>query len=130
MKYHLVFKFCCHCIAPPITVMITANLNTPLMMGQTGNTLTCGVYGTERLSPTIVYQWTRNDGSTQTQVGSSETLTLPSLTLSNAGEYSCRATVGSTLLTSDIEASTGTPQRVEIQSELIAIYYSDIYTLF
>ena len=111
--------------------MITTNLSTPLMMGQTGNTLTCNVSGTERLSPTIAYQWTRNDGNTQTQVGSSETLTLPSLTLSNAGEYSCRVTVGSTLLTNDIEASTGTPQRVEIQSELIAVYYiGDIHTPF
>ena len=108
-------------IAPPITVMVTANLNTPLIVGQIGNTLTCDTSGTDSLSPAIAYQWTRNDGSTQTQVGSSKTLTLPSLTLSGAGEYSCSATVGSALLTSDIEASAVTPQRVEIQGELLKV---------
>ena len=86
-------------------------------MGQTDNTLTCNVSGVGNLNPTTDYQWTRNDGSTQTQVGSSRILTLPSLTLSSAGEYSCHATVGSALLTGNIEASAGTPQRVEIQSE-------------
>ena len=99
--------------------MVTSNLNTPLTVGQTGNTLACGVSGADRLTPTIDYQWTRNDGTTQTQVGSSERLTLSSLTLSSGGEYSCHVTVGSALLTSDIEASTVTPQRVEIQSEFI-----------
>ena len=89
------------------------------MVGQTGYTLTCDVSGTDRLSPTIAYQWTRNDRTTQTQVGSSKRLTLPSLSLSSGGEYSCHVTVGSALLTSDIEVSTVTPQRVEIQSEFI-----------
>ena len=87
------------------------------MVGQTGNTLTCGVTGAGNLNAMITYQWTRNNGGAQTQVGSSRILTLPSLTLSIAGEYSCRATVDSTLLTGNIEASAGTPQRVEIQSE-------------
>ena len=95
--------------------MVTPNFNTPLLVGQTNNILTCGVTGAEKLSPTIAYQWTRN-GETVPDNNSS-TLTLPPFTLSIAGEYVCNVTVGSSLLNSDI--STGTPQRVEIQSELI-----------
>ena len=98
--------------------MVTTNLSTPLMVGQTGNTLTCSVSGAERLSPTIIYQWTRKDGSTQTHVGSSRSFTLSRLTLTSAGEYACNITVSSDLLDSGIPVSTSTPQRVEIQSEL------------
>ena len=89
------------------------------MVEQTDYTLTCDVSGTDRLNPTIDYQWTRNDSTTQIQVGNSSNLPLPSLTLSSGGEYSCCVTVGSALLSSKIEASTVTPQRVEIQSEFI-----------
>ena len=98
--------------------MVTNNLNTSLMVGQTSNTLTCGVTGAEMLSPTIDYQWTRNDRTTQTQVGTnSNTLTLFSVGLSDAGDYACSITVGSTLLNNDITVSAGNAQRLMIQSE-------------
>ena len=98
--------------------MVTANLNEPLMVGQTDNTLTCDVSGADNLNPTRIYQWTRNDGSTQTPVGTnSNTLTLSPLRLSDAGDYNCSATISSTLLNNDIITSSGTPQRVMIQSE-------------
>ena len=116
------YSFIINLVAPSLIAVITADLNPPLMVGQTGHTLTCDVSGAEMLSPTIAYQWTRNDGSTQTQVGNLRTLTLPPLTLSSAGEYSCHATVSSALLTSDGGASIITPQRVEIQSELSTLY--------
>ena len=90
------------------------------MVGQTSNTLTCDVSGADNLNPTITYQWTRNDGSTQTPVGTdSNTLTLSPLRLSNAGDYTCTATVSSTLLNNDIINSTINSQSVMIQSELI-----------
>ena len=107
------------CIGPSITVGVTANLSTPLMVGQTGYTLTCDVSGAERLNPMITYQWTRYDGSTRTQIGSSRTLTLPSVGLSDAGNYTCNVTVGSALLTSDIQASAINMQTVTVESELI-----------
>ena len=103
--------------APPITVMITANLNAPLMVGQTGNTLTCIVFGVDRLNSTIAYQWMKNGGTTQTQVGNSRILTLPYLTLSSAGDYNCRVTVQSSLLNNNIMMNSS--HRVMIQSELI-----------
>ena len=88
------------------------------MVGQAGNTLTCGVNGGEDLYPTIAYQWTRNDGSTQTQVGTnSNTLSFSPLRLSHAGDYTCRVTLGSTLLNNDITVSAGNAQRLMIQSE-------------
>ena len=88
------------------------------MVGQTDNTLTCDVSGADNLNPMITYQWTRNDGSTQTPVGTnSNALSLSPLRLSNAGDYTCSVTVSSTLLSNDIITSPGNPQRVMIQSE-------------
>ena len=89
------------------------------MVGQTGNTLTCDVSGAGNLNPTIEYRWTRNGEAVPD--GSSSTLTLSPLTLSSAGEYVCNVTVRSSLLSNDI--STGTPQRVDIQSELTSLIH-------
>ena len=97
--------------------MVTANLNTPLMVGQTGNTLTCDVSGAESLiNPTITYKWARN-GETVPDA-SSGTLTLSSLKLSDAGNYACNVTVGSASLSSDIQASASNMQTLTIGSEL------------
>ena len=98
--------------------MVTANLNTPLMVGQTDNTLTCDVSGADDLTPTIAYQWTR-DGVT-VQSGSSNTFNFFPLRLSLAGQslYACSATVASNLLNGNIQASDDTTQTVVIQSEL------------
>ena len=105
-------------VDPPITVMITPNLNEPLMVGQIGCTLTCDVSGADNLNPTITYQWTRDDGSTQTLVGTnSNTLTLSPLRLSNTGDYTCSVTVSSTLLNNDIMMSASNPQKLMVQSE-------------
>ena len=105
-------------IAPLISVSVAANLNTPLMVGQTDNTLTCDVSGADNLTPTIAYQWTRDDGNTQTRVGANSNLTLSSLRFSHIGDYTCNVTVNSTLLNSNISASSDNSQRVIIQSEL------------
>ena len=59
-------------------------------------TLVCSVSGIGSSNPTISYQWIKNNGATQTQVGSnSNTLAFSSLRLSDAGQYTCRVTVGS-----------------------------------
>ena len=106
------------CVDPPITVMVTPNLNEPLMVGQKGYTLTCDVSGADNLNPIITYLWTRDDGNTQILVGtSSNTLTLSPLRLSNAGDYTCSVTVSSTLLNNDIMMSADNSQRVMVQSE-------------
>ena len=101
--------------ALPISAMVTANLNTPLMVGQTDNTLTCDVSGADNLNPTIAYQWTR-DGET-VQSGSSNTFNFFPLLLSLAGVYSCSATVTSNLLNSAIQVSASNTQTVTIEGE-------------
>ena len=90
--------------------MVTANLNTPLMVGQTGYTLTCGVSGASKLTPVII--WTKN-GRTQTQVDNSTTLPLTPLSLSHAGNYSCN--IISTLLNHPVMATNS--RMVIIQSK-------------
>ena len=122
--------------APPITAMVTANLKESLMVGQTGNTLTCNVSGADNLNPTITYQWTRND---QPVPGATtNTFNFSPLRLSQAGVYTCSATVGSSFLSGDINANAGNPQTVMIQSELMITSrstwhmqsYCSIYNIF
>ena len=107
--------------------MVTANLNTPLMVGQTDNTLTCDVSGADNLTPTITYQWIKYNGTTHTIMlvrMTSNVLTFPHLQLSNAGDYNCSATVSSPLLNNDIVMNSTASHRVIIQGELIQEKYS------
>jgi hypothetical protein len=84
------------------------------MVGQTDNTLTCGVSGAGNLNPMTIFQWTRNGGG---EVGSSRIFTISSAGLSDAGNYTCSATVNSNLLINDITVSAS--QIVMVQSELV-----------
>ena len=95
--------------------MTTANLNTPLMVGQTDSIPTCGVSGADDLNPTTTYLWTRDGGR---EVSRLNTLPLFPVGLSDAGNYTCLATVNSNLLTNDITVSAN--QIVMVQGELIA----------
>ena len=56
------------------------------MLGQSGYSLICG--GT--VNPSIAYQWTKNSG---TQVGTDRVLSFSPLRLSDAGRYTCQATI-------------------------------------
>ena len=98
--------------------MVTANFNESLVVGQTGYTLTCDVSGADNLNQSIMYRWIKNDGSTQTPVGTnSNALTLSSVGLSNVGDYTCSLSVSSYLLNNDIMMSASNLQRVVVQSE-------------
>ena len=101
--------------APPISVQIT--LSGTLTLGQNGCSLICGVTGAENLSPSITYQWTKNNG-TQTQVGADRVLSFSSLRLSDAGQYTCQATVSSPYLNSDITTMDTQNITLQKQSEL------------
>ena len=109
-------------VDPPISVFVasTTNLSKPLMVGQTGNTLTCVVSGADSLDPVITYRWTRNDGTTQIQVRTksiSETISISPLRLSYAGVYICSVNISSTLLRNNISLSAGNDtESVIIQS--------------
>ena len=69
-------------------------------MGQSYS-LTCGITGAENLNPSTTYQWTKNNG-TQTQIRADRVLSFSPLRLSDAGRYTCQATVSSPYLYNDI----------------------------
>ena len=65
------------------------------VLRQNGYSLTCVVSGAGNLNASITYQWTKNNG-TQTQIPVESTpsvLSFSPLRLSDAGRYTCQATV-------------------------------------
>ena len=98
--------------------MVIANFNALLMVGHTGYSLTCNISGADRLNATTTYQWTRyQGGSTQSKAGTNEILNLTPLTMSSVGEYTCNVTIGSTLLSNNIQISAGNNQSIIIPGE-------------
>ena len=90
-------------------------------MGQSYS-LTCGVTGAESLSPSITYQWTKNNG-TQTQIqndAANPRISFSPLRLSDAGRYTCQTTVSSPYLNNDITMMD--TQDVTLQSEFMNSY--------
>ena len=82
-------------------------------------TLTCRVFVTNNFrSPSITYQWIKNNDTPAVQVGETEpdTLSFISFRLSDAGLYTCYATISSSSLGSDISVTAS--HEVKIQSEL------------
>ena len=107
---------------PAITVSVTPNLNTPAQMIGTGSILTCGVSGADNLDPTTTYRWTRDGGR---EISRLNTLPLSPVGLSDAGNYTCHATVNSNLLRNGITVSAN--QIVMVQGELVAYCLSTYY---
>ena len=78
-------------------------------------TLTCIVAGIENASSlTFLYRWTKNNGSTQTEVGNSSTLFFTPLKLSDDGQYMCEVTIGSQMY--------GTIEYINIQGKLTSFH--------
>ena len=102
-----------------ISVQITAS-GTPTL-GQNDYSLTCGVTGAENLNPSITYQWTKNNGTQTIQMGTDRVLSFSSFTISDAGRYTCQATVSSPFLDGDIPITD--VHYVMIQSKFGCILY-------
>ena len=102
-------------VVPAISVQITTS--GALMLGQSGYSLTCGISGSANLNSSIIYQWTKNNGTqTQIQVGDDpKVLSFSPLRLSDAGRYTCQATVSSPYLNNNIIRTDS--QDVTLQSE-------------
>ena len=102
----------------PINVSINVEI-TPSgakVLGQSGYSLTCGVTvaGADAGNPSIAYQWTKDNGMrTQTQVGTDRVLSFSPLRLSDAGRYTCQATVTSPCTITKMDT-----QDITLQSEL------------
>ena len=89
------------------------------MLGQDSSyTLTCRVFVTNNFcSPSISYQWIKNNDAAAVQVGTEpDILSFNSFRLSDAGLYTCYATISSSSLGSDISVTAS--REVRIQSEL------------
>ena len=87
-----------------------------ISVGQTGFSLTCQVSGTGNLnSPTLTYQWWQNGEVVSGQLR--DNLSLPPLTLSDAGEYNCSVSVSSSSLSSTVTVNSTNTETVVIQSK-------------
>ena len=96
--------------APTITATITDKGVTP-NVGHSYR-ITCGVFGADNLNATIEYEW-RDQSSTL--IGYSNNLTFNSLGLSDAGRYTCKATITSSYLVE--QTITTDTHDVDIQSK-------------
>ena len=73
----------------PITQNVEITPSGAKVLGQSYS-LICGVTVTGTENSSITYQWTKDNG---TQVGTDRVLSFSPLRLSDAGRYTCQATV-------------------------------------
>ena len=118
--YYVLFPFMFHSHSvQSIMVIVINNTNTDVATPMAGSmySLTCNVTGAETLSGVNkTYQWFK-DGvlvSGQTM----ETLSFNPLSFSDAGRYTCQATVTSSLLSGPITANSSNSENVTLRSEL------------
>ena len=95
-QYRLVYVSHFHFSVPDVTVDITTAGSAEVGMSYT---LTCTVSGADNLGGADI-AWTGPSGVTGS--GTSLQLPLGTLDLNDAGQYTCRATVTSNLLNSDL----------------------------
>ena len=103
---------------PTIIVSTGTNVDTP----EIGSiyTLNCTVIGAEKLTDsTITYQWFKDGEVVSEEV--TETFTSTSLSFLNAGEYTCQATVVSSLLDEQIVSSLSPVVGVPLTCELFSL---------
>ena len=77
--------------------------------------LTCTVTGAERLTDAgamVTYQWLKNDAVVLGQTMA--TLSFAPLTFSDAGSYTCRATINSSLLSDPITTASSNSESIEL----------------
>ena len=102
---------------PSITVRVDADVATPLAGSM--YSLTCTVTGADRLTgSTITYQWFKDDVMVPAQT--METFSFTSLFFSDAGRYTCQATVMSSLLSGPITTNNS----VDVTLTCESIHYT------
>lgn len=109
-------------LVPTISVRITT-AGLPIV-GEHAYSLTCIANGAENIIPSVTYHWFKNYGTqTQLQVGfPANTLFFSNLSLSDAGRYTCLATISSPYLDDDITATGSHDFRVYCK---LLLQYSD-----
>ena len=77
-------------------------------IGGQGFSLSCVVSGAENLSPTITYNWIKDNGTRILVDSHRSVLSFPSLRLSDAGQYSCQVIVDSPYLRDNLDVTSTT----------------------
>ena len=76
-------------MAEPSVLIIFSGVETA---GENYN-LVCHLLGIDQSQSMVSYQWTKSNSTSQTQVGTTNTLSFTPLKLSDAGQYICTVTV-------------------------------------
>ena len=79
-----------------------------LSIGGQGFSLSCVVSEAENLSPTISYNWIKDNGTRILVDSHGSILSFPSLRLSDAGQWSCQVIVDSPYLRDDLSVISTT----------------------
>ena len=98
---------------PSITVSIASSVSTPMVGSM--YSLNCTVTGAERLidaGAMVTYRWLKNGAVISGQTMA--TLSFSSLTFSDAGSYTCQATVTSSLLSVPITTPMSNSESVHL----------------
>lgn len=94
----LQFNIIIHVIDPNITVMTMPSENIH-NIGDKFNITCMTVSDLAHLNPEITYQWVIGHYGNESVLTANSTISFPSLTLSDAGEYTCKVNVSSGLFT-------------------------------
>jgi hypothetical protein len=104
----------------------------PPILGQNGYTLTCRIFVMNKFyNLSITYQWSKNNDTALRHLGTEpNSLSFYSLQLSDAGLYTCSATISSPSLSSGISVRASHEVKIQLQSELLQGRQEALYARF
>ena len=105
---------------PQVTVRISDGGAVPTL-GQSV-TLTCDVFGADKLNPILTYIWTKKNNTYSEVIATSNTLSFPTLHLSSTGEYTCNVSVESPYLIDVINITKSYNITLESKSTIMYFY--------
>ena len=114
--YARLFKLSSFFISDPSVETRLPTRFLPPIMAEESYSLHCTVTGAQNLNATIEYQWFKNNSMLRE---GGHTLQLLSITISNAGMYTCQALVTSRLLLSSITTAKSNPVNITVICMLI-----------
>ena len=103
-----------------MAVSVSGDIAPPMATRNYNNTLNCTVSKAKSLQRKIAYQWFKDVTGTRVQVGSNTSTLLLShvLKVSNAGHYTCQASMMRESKSSRVLATAEASWEVRVQSEL------------
>ena len=107
-------------------VQIDPTIEDDILTTGTNFSLICNVYGTAKLRPELSFEWTYYNNGTDLEVvkTNSNELGFSPLKLSDAGAYTCRVSINSSLLNSNLTISSTLPHPVKVFGKLVYMLIS------